>query len=96
MVQCPELCGLGAVRERLGDRRRCDGGVEDMPDVAVLDRHVGGGFAANAARHDHRDLAREVDERLEDAELGAERAPRLGRVGAGLDLDLALAVIAEA
>src|SRR5690606_32793328 len=52
--------------------------------------------AAHAARHDYRDLAREIDIALEHTQLGAQRAPDFRRVGAGVDPDLALAVITEA
>ena len=49
-------------------RRRRDGGVEDVVDVPVLDRRIGRACAVLAARDDHRDLAGEIDEALEDCQ----------------------------
>ena len=50
--------------------------------------------AIQAARHDDRDLAQEVDQRFQDAVAPAELLPGSGQGGAVGDADLALAVIA--
>ena len=59
-------------------------------DVEAFDMAVG------AARGDHRDLALERNEGLEDGGFGAEVLPDLIRVVAVADDRLALAVVAEA
>ena len=56
--------------------RRRDRDVEDVPGVRVLDDAVVRDAAVDAARGDHRQLALEVDERLEDGRLAADRDPR--------------------
>src|SRR3974390_3109065 len=59
-------------------------------DVEAFDLAVG------RARSDHRNLALEWHERLEDRELGAEVVPDLVRIIPGAEKRLPLAVIAEA
>lgn len=63
--------------------------------MLVLDRRIGGGRAAFGARHDDRDLAAEIDEGLENPDIGAHSRPRGLEIGVGADQDLALAVVAE-
>ena len=83
-----ELFG-DVARDRLGPHRglgldpgRRDRGVEDMVDVLVFDRRVGGPGAVAAARDDDRDLAGEIDKAFEDADRAAHLPPRL--LGPGL------------
>ena len=67
-----------------GDVGRRDRDVEDVVRVRVLDDgRSATSSPASAARRDDRDLALEVDERLEDCRLAANRlhAPRRGLVG---------------
>ena len=64
--------------------------------MLVLAEIEGGEAAIRAARRHHRNLAREADEALQHRRLAADRLKSLGQVRPGQDLDLALAVIAEA
>ena len=61
-----------------------------LGDVEAFDLAVGG------ARRDHRNLALERHEGLEDRRSGAELVPELAEIAAVADHGLALAVIAEA
>ena len=65
-----------------------------MP-VRVVERLEERGRAVDAARANHRDLAGEVDERLEHALGATELLPRRHRVGVGAERYLALAVVAQ-
>ena len=53
--------------------------VEDVMRVRVLDRSEMRPLAVDAARADHRHLAIEIDERLEDRLAASERVPRARR-----------------
>ena len=61
--------------------------------VVEADREAARG-AVEAARHDGRDFALEVDQRFEHAFAPPEFLPGGGQLGAGRDAGLALAVIA--
>ena len=64
--------------------------------VRVLDRLEVRDGAIDAAGGDDRDLAIEIDERLENRFLTSERLPGAGRVGRRRHRQLPLAVVAEA
>ena len=57
----------------------CYGFVQDVVGVAVLDGGIGHHRAILAARDDHRDLKREIDEAFDDGIDSADRLPGIDR-----------------
>src|SRR5438477_203037 len=86
----------GAVFERFGDLRGRDGQIEDAVRVAILRNRKYGGLAVRGPPEDHRELAFEREEFLEDARDAFPFAERALEVRARIDARLSLAVIAEA
>ena len=62
----------------------------------ILADVIGAKLAVDAARRDHRDFLGKMHEAFENAGRAAERAESHGEIGAALQQDLPLAVIAEA
>ncbi len=70
--------------------------MENVVAVLVFGDVEGAEFAIDAAGRNDRHLEVETDEALEDRRLTADRVPSSRGVGAGEDLHLTLAVVAEA
>src|SRR6266852_5518970 len=83
-----------------GHRRSHFGGYsryfQDMAAMLVLGDIEALDFPIAAARRHHGDFAFERHERLDDRGLAADRSPRSGRIVAGMQRCLALAVIPKA
>ena len=81
--------------ERPGNRGRRGRDIEDVTRVPVLNRFEMHKRSVGPTCADDRDLAVEVDERLEDRFAPAERPPGIGRIGFGKNRNLSLSVVAE-
>ncbi len=90
----------GLFGQRRCDRRRCDRSPQDVVLVDVLDRHVDGHRAIDAAGDNHRDFLIEIDPAFEDtgalAGGAGHRLPGAGKIGRLADRHLTLAVVAVA
>ena len=83
-------------RQRIRDIGRRARDFQDVVAMLVFGDVEAFDLAVGRARGDHRDLALERNEGLEDRGFGAEVLPDLVRIVALADDRLALAVIAEA
>jgi len=77
-------------------RGRRDGGDQDAADVVVLDERPAADLALGAAHREHRELARERHELLEDERPAAQAHPGLVDIARRMEHELPLAVVAEA
>src|SRR4051812_870680 len=82
-------------RCRLRYRGGRDRYVENVMRVRVLERAEVRPLAVDAARANHRDLAREIDEGLDDRFALVQRVPRLWQAVGGCDRDLSFPVVPE-